>query len=114
MLDNLYLNDSKLFLLLKALSPKEAKELELWLVSPLHNNSTEALQLYQNLMRKHRKFNKPINKLTLLNYTGILHTSSTREKLSPKEHAALRQIIFKLTNQIQNYLIWSKSRFIEN
>jgi len=110
MLDNLYLNDSKLFLLLKALSAKEAKELELWLASPLHNNSEEALQLYQNLMRKHRKFNKPINKLTLLNYTGILHTSSTREKLSPKEHAALRQIIFKLTNQIQNYLIWSKSK----
>lgn len=110
MLDNLYLNDSKLFLLLKALSPKEVKELDLWLASPLHNNSNEVLQLYQNLIHKHRKFDKPINKLTLLNYTGVLNASSARKKMSPKEHATLRQIIFKLTNQIQNYLIWCKSK----
>lgn len=110
MLENLYLNDSKLFLLLKALSPKEIKHLEWWLSSPLHNNSQEVTNLYRNIIRTHRNLDKPINKLTLLNYTGITQTNDKRDKLSPKEDALLRQVIFKLTSQIQDFLVWQKSK----
>jgi len=108
MLENSYLNDSKLFLLLKALSPKEIKHLEWWLSSPLHNNSEEVTNLYRNIIRTRRNLDKPINKLTLLNYTGITQTNDKRDKLSPKEDALLRQIVFKLTNQIQDFLVWQK------
>jgi len=110
MLENVYLNDSKLFLLLKVLSPKEIKQLEWWLSSPLHNNSQEVTNLYRNIIRTHKNLDKPISKLTLLNYTGIAETNDKRHKLSPKEDALLRQIIFKLTNQIQDFLIWQKSK----
>jgi len=110
MLENSYLNDSKLFLLLKALSTKEIKQLELWLSSPLHNNAEEVLNLYQNIIHKHRKLDRPINKLTLLNYTELIYTNNNRNKLSPKEDALLRQVIFKLTNQIQDFLVWQKSK----
>lgn len=108
MLENSYLNDSKLFLLLKVLSPKEIKHLEWWLSSPLHNNTKEVTNLYRNIVYTHRNLDKPINKLTLLNYTEVTQTNNKRDKLSPKEDALLRQIIFKLTNQIQEFLVWQK------
>jgi len=48
--------------------------------------------------------------LTLLNYTGVAQTNDKRDKLSPREDALLRQITFKLTNQIQEFLVWQKSK----
>jgi len=116
MLENSNVQDSKLFLLLKILTGKEIRELELWLSSPIHNKSESVLHFYRNIIRHHPNFDEPINKLTLLNYSGVLHASSERETISPKEEAALRKITFKLTAQIQDFLAWQKfkeDKFIE-
>jgi len=108
MLDNSHVQDSKLFLILKSLNKKEIKELELWLSSPIHNKSEKVLHFYRNIIHHHPNFDKPINKLTLLNYSEIFHASSERKTISPKEEAALRKITFKLTAQIQDFLTWLK------
>jgi len=116
MLNNSHVQDSKLFSLLKVLTKKEIRGLELWLSSPIHNKSEKVLYFYRNIIRHHPNFDKPINKLTLLNYSGVLHASSARKTISPKEEATLRKITFKLTTQIQDFLAWMKfkeDKFVE-
>lgn len=106
MLGNSQVHHSKLFVLLSTLSKKELKQLELWLASPVHNTSEEVLQLYRGLMTKYQKFDQPINKLTLLKYIDKSSKSKKKKELQPKEEALLRQIMFKLTGQVQKFLVW--------
>jgi len=92
MLGNSQVHHSKLFALLSTLSKKELKQLELWLASPLHNTSQEALQLYRGLMTKYQKFDQPINKLSLLKYIDGTSKSKKKRELQPKEEALLKHI----------------------
>ncbi len=106
MIGNSQVHNSKLFALLSTLNKKELKQLELWLASPIHNTSKEVLQLYQGLMTKYQKFDQPIDKLTLLKYIGTSSGTKKQRELQPKEEALLRQLMFKLTGQVQKFLVW--------
>jgi len=106
MLGNSQVHHSKLFVLLGTLNKKELKQLELWLASPIHNTSQEVLQLYRGLMTKYQKFDQPINKLTLLKYIDASSKTKIQQELQPKEEALLRQLMFKLTGQVQKFLVW--------
>jgi len=106
MLGNSQVHHSKLFVLLSTLSKKELKQLELWLASPIHNTSQEVLQFYRGLMTKYQKFDQPISKLSLLKYIDSSSNSKKKKELQPKEEALLRQITFKLTGQVQKFLVW--------
>lgn len=116
MIGNSQVHNSKLFALLATLSKKELKQLELWLASPIHNTSKEVLQLYRGLMSKYQKFDQPIDKLTLLKYINTSSGTKKRQELQPKEEALLRQLMFKLTGQVQKFLVWqyiNRDDFIE-
>ncbi len=107
MLDNSQLRDSKLFTILRALSKKELRELELWLDSPIHNSSQEVSDLYRGIRKNHRNLNKSTDKLSLLKYAGIKRLSDDKKQLHPKEEKALRSVMSKLTSQVQEYMLWT-------
>lgn len=110
MAGNLQLHNSKLFLLLRALDKKERKQFDLWLSSPIHNTSEKVINLYKGLVTKHKGFDKPISKTVLAEYIGISNDLSKNNVLSPKEDVALRKVMTQLTIQVQEFLIWQKSK----
>jgi len=108
--NNLQSSNSKLFLLLRSLDKKEIKRLDLWLSSPFHNSSEKVVNLYRGLIAKHKGFDRPVSKIVLAKYVGISNNLSKTDVLSPKEDVSLRKIITQLTLQVQEFLIWQKSK----
>ncbi len=110
MSNNLQLHNSKLVLLLRTLDKKEVKQFDLWLSSPFHNNSEKVLNLYRGLMNRGKGSNKPISKIILAKHIGISDSLLKNNELSPKEDTILRKVMNQLTTQIQEFLIWQKSK----
>jgi len=106
MLKNSEVHQSKLFALLRTLTKKEVRELSLWLKSPIHNPSEEVCLLYEGLKSKDKTFQRPINKLALLKFINIQAKDKKGENLSPKEEKTLREVMHKLTGQVQEYMVW--------
>lgn len=98
------MNNSKLFLMLRALDKKELKQFDLWLVSPFFNNSDKVLNLYRAIV-KYKKLNKPIVKHQLLEYAGIKKGDG---EVHPKDDLLLRQTMSALTGQVQEFLVWKR------
>lgn len=96
------LKGNKLFRLLELLSKKELNQLASWLEASVHNNSDEVRALFRGLKRHFGKFDKGFEKNLLLKY---LHQDGGSTK-PEKEDAVLRSVMFKLTQQIQEFLIW--------
>lgn len=101
---NLEIYNSKLFRLLSVLDKKKLRQLEQWLASPIHNKSEEVLKLYQGLMKHHGKFCEPVTKSTLLRYLGL--PSKSEESIYLKYEGTLSLTMFKLAEQVRNFLIW--------
>ncbi len=110
MLDNTSVHDSKLFALLRVLKKKEVRELSLWLESPIHNTLQQVRDLYEGIRKYNRNFSRPLDKLTLLKYAGIEWSGTTDGKLLPQEEKALREVMHRLTVQIQDYILWKKTQ----
>ena len=106
MLKNSPVNQSKLFAFLRALNKKEIRELSLWLQSPVHNPSEEVRLLYEGLKSNDKNFQRPIDKLTLLKFINVEPKDKKGENLTPKEEKTLREVMNKLTGQIQEYITW--------
>lgn len=102
------LNDTKLLLLIHHLDTKERKELHLWLKSPIHNSSENALKLYELIRKKQLRNPDTIIQLyQVVNLLGL--TISTKSKtVSPKQKQEYRKIASHLTFQIQEYLTWKQ------
>jgi len=109
MVENITLNDSKLLLLLQHLDKKETKELGLWLRSPIHNTSEDVIKLYEGIQSKHRNFKKPIFRIDLLKHLDIKFPKAQKH-ISPQHEKQLRQVMYKLTIQIQDFLIWKRGQ----
>jgi len=62
------------------------------------------------LMTKHKGFDKPISKIVLAKYIGVSGNVLKNDELSPKEDVALRKVMTQLTAQLQEFLIWQKSK----
>lgn len=113
MTGNSYIHQSKLFSLLNTLSTKELKEFEAWLSSPVHNSSVDVLQYYQSMLHQGKCFDLPISKQKLLVCAGFVQeTSLSSKEISPQHETAIKKINHKLTEQLQDYLVWK--RFREN
>lgn len=106
MLKNSEVHQSKLFALLRTLNKKEVRELSLWLKSPIHNPSEEVRLLFEGIKSKDKSFCRSINKLTLLKFINIEAKDKKGENLSPKEEKTLREVMHKLTGQVQEYMVW--------
>lgn len=109
MIENTTLNESKLLLLLQHLDKKETKELGLWLRSPIHNTSEDVIKLYEGIQSKHRNLKKPIHRIDLLKHLDI-KLSKTQKHISPQHEKQLRQVMYKLTIQTQDFLVWKRSQ----
>jgi len=107
MLNNSSVNNSKLFLMLRALSKKELKQFDLWLASPFFNNSNKILNLYRGII-KHKKRDKPIDKHQLLEYAKI--KKGGHGEVHPKDDLLLRQTMSALTGQVQEFLVWQRTK----
>jgi len=106
MLKNSAVHQSKLFALLRTLNKKEVRELSLWLQSPVHNPSEEVRLLYEGLKSKDKSFQRPIDKLSLLKFINITPSDKSDTSLSPKEEKTLREVMHKLTGQVQDFILW--------
>ncbi len=103
------LNNSKLFDLIAHLDKKEFAELGKWLRSPFHNTSEKAIKLYEGIKTKHRNTGRPVNELLLLKYIGLI-SSVQQKNIAPQHQKELKDVMHKLTLQIQDYLVWKKMK----
>jgi len=103
------LNNSKLFDLIALLDRKEFAELGKWLRSPVHNTSEKVIKLYEGIKAKHRNTGKPVSELILLKYIGLA-SSIKQENVGPQHRKELHDVMYKLTLQIQDYLVWKKMK----
>ncbi len=106
MLKNVQVHQSKLFALLHTLNKKEVRELSLWLQSPVHNSSEEVRLLFEGIKSKDKSFRRAIDKLTLLKFINIIPSDDNGTHLSPKEEKTLREVMHKLTGQVQDFIVW--------
>lgn len=109
MLNNSYVHESKLFVLLNALNPQEIDDFSLWLASPIHNTSTKVRQLYEALKKSEKGLDTPCTKFDILQYSGAIPVAAKHRNLSPKEEITVRQLMYKLNTQVQKYMAWKKS-----
>lgn len=100
--DNAVLKGNKLFKLLALFSKKELNQLNKWLDSKFHNNSDDVRMLFEGLKQHYGKFEKTFDKQLLLKYMNYSESNSTPKK----EDAALRSVMFKLTQQLQDFLVY--------
>jgi len=101
------LNNSKLFDLIAHLDKKEFIELGKWLHSPSHNSSEKVIRLYEGIKTKYRNTERPVSELVLLKSIGLI--SSVKQKsIEPRHRKDLKDVMHKLTLQIQDYLVWKK------
>jgi len=106
MIKNKYVHDSKLFMLLQALNGDEIKEFTLWLASPVHNTSAQVRQLYEGIKKHERQFGHTITKFDMLRYSGAIPIPVKQRELHPQEEITVRQLMHKLSTQVQEYLSW--------
>ena len=114
MLKNSEVHQSKLFALLRTLNKKEVRELSLWLQSPVHNSSEEVRLLYEGLKSKDKSFRRPIDKLSLLKFINITPSDKNGTHLSPKEEKTLREVMHRLTGQVQDFIVWKDFKAKKN
>jgi len=100
------LNNSRLFDLITDLDRREFSELGRWLNSPAHNKSEKVIKLYEAIKTKHRN-GRPVNELLLLKYIGLI-PSVNQKGIEPQHRTELRDVMHKLTSQIDDYLVWKK------
>ena len=96
------MQNSQLTHILFALSKKESRELRKWLVSPIHNQRSDVVQLYEYLTSGNR-----------LEDDKSLEKERIFRKLYPKEaydDAKMRQVIHFLQESIEEYFIYSKNQ----
>lgn len=96
------MQNSQLTHILLALSKKESRELRKWLVSPIHNQRSDVVQLYEYLTSGNR-----------LEDDKSLEKERIFRKLYPKEaydDARMRQVIHFLQECIEDYFIFSKNQ----
>jgi len=92
------MQNSQLILILSSLSKKENRELRKWLVSPIHNQRSDVVQLYEYLTSGNR-----------LEDDKSLEKERIYRKLYPKEaydDARMRQVIHFLQEAIEKYFIY--------
>lgn len=95
------MQNSQLILVLSSLSKKENRELRKWLVSPIHNQRSDVVQLYEYLTSGNR-----------LEDDKSLEKERIYRKLYPKEaydDARMRQVIHFLQESTEAYLAYTKS-----
>lgn len=95
------MQNSQLTHILFALSKKESRELRKWLVSPIHNQRSDVVQLYEYLTSGNR-----------LEDDKSLEKERIFRKLYPKEaydDARMRQVIHFLQESIEDYLTFKKA-----
>ncbi len=109
MSDKLYLHNSKLLSLLRTLDKKERKQFDLWLSSPFHNTSEEICHLYHGLISQ-KNLNQPVLKSNLIKYLDESFVLSKQDEISPSDDLSLRKAMSKLTAQLQDFLIYQKSK----
>jgi len=89
------INNSKLFDLIAHLDKKEFAEL--------------VIKLYEGFKTKHRNTERPVTELLLLKYIGLV--SSVKQKtIEPQHRKELKEVMHKLTHQIQDYILWKKMK----
>lgn len=96
------MQNSQLILILSSLSKKENRELRKWLVSPIHNQRSDVVQLYEYLTSGNR-----------LEDDKSLEKERIYRKLYPKEaydDARMRQVIHFLQESTEEYLIYAKGQ----
>ena len=96
------MQNSQLTHILFALSKKESRELRKWLVSPIHNQRSDVVQLYEYLTSGNR-----------LEDDKSLEKERIFRKLYPKEaydDAKMRQVIHFLQESIEEYLVFVKNQ----
>jgi len=96
------MQNSQLVHILFSLSKKESRELRKWLVSPIHNQRSDVVQLYEYLTSGNR-----------LEDDKSLEKERIFKKLYPKEvydDAKMRQVIHFLQETIEEYLMYAKSQ----
>ena len=95
------MQNSQLTHILFALSKKESRELRKWLVSPIHNQRSDVVQLYEYLTTgNHLEDDKSLEKERIF------------RKLYPKEaydDARMRQVIHFLQECIESYFAFKKA-----
>lgn len=95
------MQNSQLVHILFSLSKKESRELRKWLVSPIHNQRSDVVQLYEYLTSgNHLEDDKSLEKERIF------------KKLYPKEvydDARMRQVIHFLQDAIEAYFTFKKS-----
>jgi len=101
------LNNSRLFDLIAHLDRREFVELGKWLRSPFHNTSEKVIKLYEGIKTKHRNTGRPVNELTLLKYIGLI-PSVKQKNVEPQHRKELKDVMHKMTFQIQDYMVWKK------
>lgn len=104
-----YLHNSKLLLLLRTLDKKERKQFGLWLSSPFHNTAEEVCRLYDGLL-SHKNLNQPVLKSNLLQYIEKSFVPNKQGDISPRDDLMLRKAMSKLTTQLQDFLIYQKTK----
>lgn len=95
------MQNSQLVHILFSLSKKESRELRKWLVSPIHNQRSDVVQLYEYLTSGNR-----------LEDDKSLEKERIFRKLYPKEvydDARMRQVIHFLQESIEAYFTFKKS-----
>lgn len=96
------MQNSQLVHILFSLSKKESRELRKWLVSPIHNQRSDVVQLYEYLTTgNHLEDDKSLEKERIF------------RKIYPKEtydDAKMRQVIHFLQETIEEYLMYAKSQ----
>ncbi|AEE51651.1 tetratricopeptide repeat protein [Haliscomenobacter hydrossis] len=96
------MQNSQLIHILSSLSKKETRELRKWLVSPIHNQRSDVVQLYEYLTSSNR-----------LEDDKSLEKERIFRKLYPKEaydDAKMRQAIHFLQESVEEYLMYVKSK----
>jgi len=107
---NITINNSKALVLLRHLNKKELKDLGLWLNSPLHNTSQKVVKVYEYFRLKCRNTDYVITEHHLLKAIGVTSSISKEYKISTKEKAMLREAMYLLYIQIQDFLIWKHTQ----
>jgi hypothetical protein len=96
------MKNSQVINILGVLSKKEHRELRKWLISPVHNQRSDVVQLYEYLLAPGR-----------LEDDKALEKERIFKKLYPKEAYSdlqMRQVIHFLREAIEGYLMHSKAR----
>ena len=95
------MQNSQLIHILSSLSKKETRELRKWLVSPIHNQRSDVVQLYEYLTSSNR-----------LEDDKSLEKERIFRKLYPKDtydDAKIRQAIYFLQESIESYFTFKKA-----